>query len=165
MSKKIKPPDTFSSRGKPVTLDWKAYFLEFCKVHGEPVQQCGRLLFRDGWTYSSTAYEGPEFPPPLDLGELDVLVREYWTIRRTALFKLMNQLLEQQNNLKKLEASHSMPLQQMTTQSENGQKRRGYKPLNTESLELHIDWVSDDLKECNERLREIEEYHKVREIG
>ena len=59
-------------------LSWRDYFLGFCGAHGEPVQAMGRLLFPDGWSYSSTDYKGPEWPPPAGAEQLAELLRAYW---------------------------------------------------------------------------------------
>ncbi len=166
MPRKIKPPTpALSSTNKKVLLDWRAYFIAFCEQHGEPIESGGRLLFPDGWTYSSSNYEGPEFPPPTNNGELDVLILEYWTIRQSTLTKAMRKMLHEKEVLERMQSEHSLPLQQIVMVEDEDRKRRSSKPLNLEGLTLQMQWVADDLIECNQRLKEIAEYHKQREVG
>ncbi len=160
--RRIKPtePNLLSSRGSKVQLDFKAYFLEFCKVHGEPVEYTGRLLYPDGWGYSLTEYEGPEFHPPLDNRELDILILNYWLIRRSNLHTLLLKCEHELKQLVDMQASHSLPLQQIVRIQEGDRTRKHYKPLTTNTLEQKIDWIRLDLVECDKRLKEIEDYHR-----
>lgn len=142
-------------------LDWKAYFYEFCGLHGEPVlYKESRLLFRDGWMYSATDYEGPEFPPPEDNQELDKLVLEYWTIRKDALTKMVTKLHHHIKVIRDTQATHSAPLQQITYIQDGDKRRRSYKRVDTSGIEARIEWIEADLRECEERLAEIHKYHK-----
>lgn len=161
MTRRLKPPESSSSyRGKPIRLDWRAYFIEFCNVHGEPEFHDHRLIFRDGWSYSSTDYAGPEFPPPSTLNELDSVVLRYWVLRRGRLDKLLQKLQHELKTLQDTQSHHSLPLQQSElVESESGRKRE-YRPLSTGGLETKIGWVQDDLRECEERLKELAEYYQ-----
>ena len=90
-----------------VRLDWRAYFLEFLEAHGNnPVEHQGRLLFADGWSYSSTDYAGPETPPPDNVIELADLQRVYWTKRR----ELVRRELARLRPLANLQRSRALPL-------------------------------------------------------
>lgn len=135
-----------------MSLDWKAYFIEFCRVHGEPVEHEGRLLFRDGWTYSRTDYQGPEWPPPADHAELDGLVRRYWQLRLSTVKTALENLLAKRKELTDLKAVKSLPLQQVTTDPEG---RRAYKRLDTAGLDTRIGWLAEDVAECETRLTEL----------
>lgn len=148
-----------------VQLDWKAYFLNFCRVHGEPVEHGGRLLFRDGWTYSSTDYEGPEWGPPDNLVELDILVTRYWVIRQGKVSSLLNLLTHRLKLLKEIVDTHSLPLQQVVSVETEAGVRRGYKELSLSPLESRIEWVRCDLLECEVRLKELETYRKTQNEG
>jgi hypothetical protein len=148
-------------RGGKIVLDWKAYFLEFCRVHGEPVLHAGRLIFRDGWSYSSTDFEGPESSPPADTRELDAIVVRYWVMRKEQLDRLLaeTQLLLQHYRDKV--QSKSLPLRQVVlTEDDAGNKRRGHVPLNLRGLEQKEKWLITDIQECRTRLGEIEQHYK-----
>lgn len=162
MSKPTLPPNasTLSQRSDKVRLDWRAYFEQFCLTNGEPVHYKNRLLFRNGWQYSSTEYEGPEYLPPANTEELDALVLEYWKIRQSSLSALVAKLIHERDTLKKLQQSRSVPLQQATiAEDEQGHKRRSYKPVSLELLNMRIQWVQVDLEECDTRLKEIVDYN------
>lgn len=140
-----------------IDLDWRAYFIEFCRTHGEPVEWEGRLLFRDGWTYSRTDYRGPEWGPPADLAELDRLVSLYWRTRHALVKTALDATAHKRNVLHDLAKSRSLPLQQ-ATKDEHGNPT--YRPLNTAALDARIEWLCADLRECEQRLKELEDYKK-----
>lgn len=157
-SQNVQPPP--SPRGKQgvIELDWKAYFYEFCRVHGpqEPVDHGGRLLFKDGWTYSAFAYEGPEWEPPSNFDELDALVVRYWIIRRGWLEVMLSSLVLQLQKLQETIAGKSLPLRQVVVKHDAaGKQVRESVVLTMTGLEQRIKWVRDDLCECDVRLREI----------
>lgn len=163
--RRVKPPAPSMSplpqRKEGVRLDWKAYFYEFCIVHGEPVIfKENRLLFRDGWMYSATDYEGPEFPPPHNNQELDALVLQYWTIRKSQLTTAVTKLHHQIKTAKDAQATRNIPLQQTTYIQDGDRRRRTHKPLDLSGIESRIQWIEADLIECEERLREIQQYHE-----
>lgn len=149
-----RPPEVAALPQRKVTLDWRAYFIEFCRVHGEPVRYKDRLLFRDGFTYSATDYQGPEYPPPQDLNELDKLTLTYWKLRRQHLNTLMRSLLAEKKQLTEVQAGRSVPLQQVATIHEDGVAKKGYRSVDFDALNAKIAWVRDDLQECAERLRD-----------
>jgi hypothetical protein len=155
-NKRIKPPLVFPPEDK-IRINWVGYFITFCEHHGEPVLSGGRLLFEDGWTYSSTDYAGPEFPPPTNNDELDVLIKEYWTVRQAQLTREVAKLIHERDKLRKISDSHSLPIQQTVKKEYNPS---GYAPLNMSSLEQRIEWIQSDLIKCAKRLGEIEQYHK-----
>ena len=161
---KPKPPQSpLFSRGK-IVYDWKAYFYSFCQVHGEPVKYKGKLLFRDGWSYSSMAYEGPEYAPPTDNNELDLLILEYWKLRYAALTQQILKLQHERKKLQEFASTKSLRLQQVTTTvDEEGKRHKVPQDVNTDVFDLKIKWLQDDLRECVDRLKEIEEYHKRKE--
>lgn len=151
-------PSPFPQR-EVVRLDWKAYFIVFCTTHGEPVEYEGKLLFRDGWGYSKTSYEGPEYPPPLDVKELDALVLRYWNLRLSWLRKLLMKWQHDRDTMQKLQLGRSVPLQQVTTVETDEGKKRGYKPVDMRPFNIRIEWVERDIDECVERLQEIEKHY------
>lgn len=93
-------------------LDWREYFKKFVEAHGEPVEWQGRLLFRDGWGYSSTQYQGPEYPPSEDPANLRTLKTTYWELLRERLDREIRHLTGQIKMLTDWQNARSMPLQQ-----------------------------------------------------
>lgn len=140
---------------RPVRLDWRAYFNRFCNDHGGfPVLVRGRLLFRDGWIYSSTDYAGPEWPPPEDAEELLDLKTEYWSLRREALLAIHRRIYSEVESLTAAQASKSSPLQHsFSYRDDDGQVSRGTADLDISAVRVKMDWVADDIKECDEHLR------------
>lgn len=156
MSTPKTPPTNLPSPQK-VKLDWKAYFLEFCKVHGEPEIVGNRLFFPDGWSYSSTDYGGPEWPPNPDNRILDREVKKYWQIRAARVGRILSALQHEKRILGDLQRSHSLPCQQVTlVEGDGGKLVRGYVPLDPSVLDTKIRWCKQDLQECGQRLAELE---------
>lgn len=150
-------------RAKPlqkIVLDWKAYFIEFCRVHGEPVEHEGRLLFRDGWTYSATDYSGPEKGPPSKPEELDLLTMHYWVKRKEGIKRELLKLTHALEVYAKQQSDHSLPLQQMTSVREGEKVLKGYTAVDLAPMKQRVKWMRTDIEECDQRLREIEEYYK-----
>lgn len=106
---KLAIPDLNAGR---IVRDWKAYFHKFMEVHGEPIKCDGRLLFGDGWGYSSTDYQGPEFPPPDDPKELRAIRLQYWTKQHAKLAAEQKALRDQIQTLTDWSATRSLPLQE-----------------------------------------------------
>lgn len=141
-----------------IELDWKAYFLEFCKVHGEPVRFKDSLLFHDGWRYSAVSYEGPEWSPPQDHFELDTLVTQYWLIRKREVQTALTSLLFKLKSLEEIKGRCSLRLQQAVYVDDGeGGKVRGYKPLDLSGMKQREEWLRQDLETCDVRLRELED--------
>lgn len=145
-------------RSSRIVLDFRGYFITFCEKHGEPVHYKGRLLFPDGWTYSSTQYEGPEFPPPSDVGELDNLVEKYWRLRQSTLKKMLDKIRHERKQIQDAQATRDVPLQRMVTREHDGKRMRMYEPVNLKMLDQKIEWIENDLIECHEQLETIKEH-------
>lgn len=134
-----------------IKLDWLAYFREFCNVHGgDPVHHAGRLLFRDGWTYSATDHAGPEFPPPESDPQLvKHLKYQYWNIRRQAIRQELEQLKSTIGSLEEMQRSKSAPLQQVViSYDDKGKPRRGAQPLDIAPLKIRLDLLEHAMVEC-----------------
>jgi hypothetical protein len=144
---------------RQVRLDWKGYFLNFCKAHGEPIVYNNVLLFRDGWTYAMD-YKGPEYPPPSDHQELDRLVTSYWLSRLRVTKGFLAQAISERDKYVLLSKSHSLPLQQTMVITEGEHRRTVTSPFDLTPLDERIRWFRQDLQECEMRLKELEEYHK-----
>jgi hypothetical protein len=139
-----------------VHLDWRAYFRAFSEAHGgDPVYHGGRLLFADGWQYSSTDHAGPEWAPPESEEELRRLVRAYWKRRLQIVTAERKLLWERLKGLEQLQAAKSLPLQR-TAREPDGEGRvkmvRG--PLDLDGMRARLAWLADDIKWCQGKLDE-----------
>lgn len=150
--------------GEPVRmlnwkLDWRAYFLRFCEEHGgNPVEVRGRLVLPDGWSYSSTSYQGPEWEPPTDSRALCRLLISYWSERRGIV----------SDELKLLQTTRKSMVEQMLIRSAPLMKRRRVfddatdkwrwqsEELNLDAIDERIAWLSADVEGCLAKLEELE---------
>lgn len=142
-------------------LDWKEYFKKFVEAHGEPIDRDGRLLFRDGWQYSSTQYQGPEYPPPEDPANLKGLKITYWRLLYERLSREVDETFQQIKMLTDWQNERSMPLQQRiaylsTTEAGLLVRKRG-KPedLDLSGLEANLADRRYFKKEAQEMLNEL----------
>lgn len=141
-----------------VLVDWGAYWKKFQELHGgDPVSYKGRMLFRDGWTYSPRNVRGPEWPPPPELGQLISLVREYWNIRKNLVTVELTQLRHTMEGLRELQAVRSAPIQQMVRYFDKESKKliTECKDLDLTLFNGRIQWLEADLNDCVERLKEV----------
>lgn len=147
-------------RAPLVRLDWRAYFKEFCELHGrDPVSYRGRLLFPDGWTYSSSDYAGPEWPPPDDPAELLAVQSSYWRRRRGIVRRERDELRLAVQSLAEMQRCKSVPLQQVVQMrdSETNQRVTSRKPLDLDGLKARLAWLEEDVAECDRHLAELGE--------
>lgn len=148
---------------RKTVLDWRAYFIEFCKVHGEPVEYKTGLLFRDGWKYAME-YAGPEYPPPSDHEELDTLVVAYWTIRHKQCKIAFDRVYVERQRIEGLKGNHSLPLRQVTIIGKGQERRRLSSELDTKPLDDRLKWLREDIEECEKNLAEIEQFYKTKSV-
>jgi hypothetical protein len=146
-----------------LVLDWQAYFHEFCREHGEPVLWRGRLLFRDGWTYSSTSYRGPEWPPPESAAECAALVTAFHKVRLAFLrveHRTHSELLAE---LRRMQGARHVPLQHKTViVDDEGRKRVVRAALSLREFEGRVEWLERDIAECEAALKEVSDAAKQR---
>lgn len=147
-----------SSPMPQMRMDWKAYYLAFCEAHGGfPMQDRGRLLFPDGWTYSSTSYIGPEWGPPEDRQEFLELVQRYWRLRRVLVKNELSYRKQVLEGLQEMSHTRSVPLQSVITikTGELGQETsetiKGAVDL--DSMRYNLQEVVKDLDICEEHIR------------
>lgn len=143
-------------QGLPADLDWNSYFEEFKRHHGEPVLHKDRLLFPDGWSYSSRSKAGPEYPPP-PWPELGAQLVTYWSLR-LKLVQTEARLLEDAiRSLRELQHTHSLPLRCASRQpDETGRMVSEALEVNVEELEKgRLAWLQNDIKDCQEELRRL----------
>lgn len=140
------------SRATP-NLDWRAYYLKFQERHGDPVTLGGRLVFPDGWSYSSTDHAGPEWPPPEDAKELNSLLQDYWTRRLVLVKAEYLQLSYDLRLLKQIAETRDAPLQHVVSiADDNGAVRTQTMDLDFGLLETHVRHLGMDLERCQDEL-------------
>ncbi len=148
-------------RKSDIRLDWKEYFRLFLEEHGEPILYNGKLLFQDGWQYSSTQYQGPENPPPEDTKELHYLQVVYWTYLAKKFIEEIRVISNQIRSLKDWSKVRSLPLQSRVSyrdMSLEGTLIRKLSPpenLNLRSLETSLDDLRIFYSEAETRLKEL----------
>lgn len=148
---------------QPLTIRWREYFQRFCEAHGRwPVQYMGRLLFRDGWMYSSSDYKGPEWAPPEDPLNLLRLRHIYWTRRRSIVADEHERLITTARVLADSQAARSarLPIYQTARYQEtdeDGRPRTISKQVEADlgALQGRIDWLQEDLDVCDKEIKAI----------
>ncbi len=139
-----------------IELDWEQYFRTFCEAHGRyPVMYGGMLLFPDGWMYSSTDYEGPEYPPPKDNPTaLKALSLHYWQRRYEIVSGQYNELRRIVTGLEQLQLARSSALQQrISYRDDEGKLVNSATPLDMDSLSIRLSWLKDDTTQCINKLK------------
>lgn len=154
-------------RHSTTSIDWQAYFIAFCEAHGKhPVQWKGRLLFLDGWMYSSTDYKGPEYPPPTDQHKLRHLKRMYWTQRRFAVRFTVNEVAARLEAIEQMQDGRSVPLQQTTRFWDDDLKKwqvvKG--PVDTTTIKYRLQHLQADLVVCDQMLEELKDERRNTEV-
>jgi hypothetical protein len=139
-------------------LDWKAYYNQFSEKHGgTPIIYKGKQLFADGWTYSSTDYAGPEWPPSNDSKELHTMQLVYWYTRWN---RAKNELMLLRNRLdamKGLQESKDVPLQQVVVSKhqETNKTIRSTESWSPRAFEYIISFLEDEVTESDKHLTEL----------
>ena len=144
-----------------VEIDWVEYYRRFKQVHGDPVLIDGRLLFPDGWRYASASLHGPEYQPPTDPVELEQLRVKYWKARKKIVDLELWILEKQLESLKTLQGAHDVPIPQYILYKDeygwlkkvlNDDGTTKLVDLDLQPLELRIQWLREDLKDCKKEL-------------
>lgn len=147
-------------------LDWKGYFDQFCMEHsvdgGSFVVDEGRLLFGDGWSCSADDHTGPYWPPPMELEHLLELQVRYWRRRRGIVKAARDDLAHQLKALDDLRLGYALPLMaKRILVSERGfeyiDPQQPYAPLDWEAIGARLRWLTDDVANCDRRLRALGE--------
>lgn len=135
-----------------IELDWERYFQEFCNAHGKyPVVYGDKelLLFCDGWMYSSTSYEGPEYPPPTDKKLLNELQLYYWKRRSKIVKRELDALTNMLSQIRDATLSRSLPLYQRTEyRGDDGKLVVGSDRIDLTVINKRMDWLKNDLENC-----------------
>lgn len=137
-------------------IDWPEYFKEFCRVHGDPVQARGRLLFADGWTYSATDYAGPEYPPPAEPDKLLDLRRTYWEENLRIRRQWHQKAFHVYEGAKLVVKSRSAIVSRVAhREDENGKRIRVADPIDLVELKEIVDSLAEDVKTCEQELEKL----------
>jgi len=147
-------------RAVTIRLNWKAYFKKFCEEHGEdPVQYMGnRLLFRDGWMYSSVDFEGPEYIPPEDSKKLDVLLLYYHRSKLAFIKQEFEYLSQMLNSLTGFQTNKSVPLQEtITFENDEGKSQAVTQDWEPSVLTDRIECCQEIIDKCNNEIKSIKE--------
>lgn len=159
-----------STKPVSVVLDWKQYFKEFSKTHGDnPVEWRGQLLFHDGWRYEMR-YEGPEHPPPEDKAALRRMQYHYWHERRRIVRRRINEVEDSYNAFIQQAATRSIPLVQSVvyiTDDEDGKRtmRRTQEPFDVSVIAGRLQWMKQDLEYAEQQMRSIVQSAEEEEEG
>lgn len=143
-------------------LDWKSYYDRFDSAHGGyPIPFRGRLLWRDGWTYSSTDHAGPEWKPPEDTKELKVFKSHYWNSRRVLIADSVRRTEDDLRNLRETQRAKCVPLQVVKrVRSTNAEGIpiviAQYEDIDFDVLEAKLKYDRIELEECAIALKELE---------
>jgi hypothetical protein len=146
--------------------DWRAYFRSFHEQHEglthPPMHYRGRLLYSDGWTYSSTDYAGPEWAPPEDKDELHAMQLWYWSRRRWRILANIRDIRKELDAIKTVSSMHSAPLQQNVFYDEElpgGGKKRVKKAITlthaVETFTEHLRRLLSEADQCDDKLGEL----------
>ena len=137
-------------------LDWAAYFRKFCELHGEPVAYRGRLLFRDGYTYSASDYAGPEWAPPSDPAELAALQRAYWQLRLKMVEVELARTKAHVTAVFEAQAVRGAPLQvRVSYVDDDGKRREESADVDRQALVERMKWLTSDAIDCERELRRL----------
>lgn len=157
-----------------IEIDWAEYFRAFSVKHGgDPLVIGNRLVFGDGWAYALHDHRGPEFPPPENPAEAAALRMAYWRRRQAVVRGEANRLRTwlkgwdegQQLRDGNMEAMLKVVQwsRETTEEGRHKLKRTEYregKPDQPSALQVIRDrlaWLESDLKNCDDKVREIEE--------
>jgi len=123
-----------------ITLDWRAYFLDFMRVHGgDPVENEGLLLFQDGYRYSTSDYQGPEYRPPDEPHELYRLQVIYWAKRARMLRNEIARLIRVLENYHGMQQGLSARLhEQAIVRDEDGRASLVSQPFDVDKYRGRI---------------------------
>jgi hypothetical protein len=137
-----------------IVVDWRAYFHEFTKVHGEPILFRGKLLFRDGWQYAQD-YKGPEWGPPEEPKELAKLVSLYYKHRLAILTRKQHDLKELLHDFEQAQSIRKIPLyHKVIVVDDEGRRMRQSQPIAIKEWQDQVKWLDRDMQECNDRIAE-----------
>lgn len=146
-------------------VDWKEYFADFKRKHGQPLKYDGRWWFADGWSYA-TDYRGPEYPPPESLVECRQVQLKYWRLRKMVVDKDAEYLeaaianirdLQRQRDACDAPVSNFLSVKLPETDQDGNVVAGKWKrvPLSLGDWEVRLKWLKDDSMKCLEMMTEL----------
>lgn len=135
--------------------DWGAYFRAFHERHGgDPVEYHGRILYSDGWMYSSVDHAGEEFPPPDDPARWTELMVWYWRHHLARINTELTMLDGILRSIKQVKSTRSMPIMHRSYvfDEELGRKTWKSEPLDEKLYEGRRDRLLTAKQDCENRL-------------
>lgn len=141
-----------------IKIDWRLYFREFCEQHGKyPLLIDGRLFFPDGWSYSASNYEGPEYPPSKVPDTLRRVLLAYWKRRKKIVNHEVSIVKDRIEDLRNLQSVKSLPLQQVVRYYDVEANKYITQRLgiDIESLHSRLAWLLKDYEECTKELERV----------
>lgn len=138
------------------------YFYNFCKMHGDPVDDGKRLIFPDGWTYARTDYAGPEVPPPKDEQVLRALMLVYWTEKVKQARARRDEFVEQVRVLHETKNQRSAPIAiEAWVPNSQGYLYPTAKEVDWTILEKDLEFAQRRVEDAEARLREVRKEAEV----
>lgn len=140
-----------------IEIDWEQYFKDFCEAHGKyPVVYSGVLLFPDGYRYSISDYQGPEYAPPSDKKELKTLQLIYWNRRLSIVDKEHKELDTYIRSVEDLQRRKSVPLKQRQVfKNEDDQIVSKSNVIDLTYIRKRLQWLAKDVDECRKMISEL----------
>lgn len=137
-----------------IEIDWPQYFRDFCEKHGQyPVLYNSTLLFPDGYRYSASDYQGPEWAPPDDPTELNKLRQKYYSRRLLIVREEHRKMDGWLKDIINLQRNLSCPLsQRVTTKDDEGKLLIQSYKLDMVVLNKRLEWLAQDIKDCENML-------------
>lgn len=159
-----------------VHVNWRAYFMEFSKLHGgNPIMyrydkesgKGGYWLFRDGWMYARSSMMGPEMEPTSE-EDRDKKSRDYWTERCLILEEELRLQKQQLLSLAEEQEKRNAPLMTVSIEVEeddDGQrsKRRKIAPIDFNLLADSVSDVHSMVMECKRQLQSLDKSKEKKE--
>lgn len=146
-----------------VRLSAVHYWQRFKRAHGVPVLHRGRCLFPDGWTHSSSDFNGPEWPPPDDQKELQGLQLAYWAIRSKQVRQALRKAQVELDALRQQQQVKSVPLQVVRQRVDKDDEGRPFLVTEIEDIDFSliergkggVRELDQELGECLAKMEEL----------
>lgn len=147
------------ARSPRIRLSWRAYYERFKEVHGQPVLYREKLLFPDGWTYSTDSYAGPEYPPPKDHERLVKLGEVYWRTKLKVLKALRLETRQRLDGLRSVQSTKAIPLRHLQPKYDEEGKMAGTETveLDLPALGARVDQIDLDIQDCEAKIEELKD--------